>query len=347
MTKRTNSILALAASAIFGGGILLAVEPNSGAAGQNQPAGQSPSGQQGQAAQQSGQASEQAGQQADQQILQELQKIAQDPQSAPDKLFLLNSAIDSMTEVELSQQAQQKAQNDQVKQLAQHLIQDHQQMNQKLQQTAQQLGVQIPQSLPRMKQEEIRIKSSLSAREFEQHYVAGMNASHAKDVACFEAASALSQNPQVKQFATESLPKLREHRQMARQSAMALGIRLHDSDEAVPAGAHLHGDASDANPATPQRGAGADDPARTGTGTGSETSGQRSSSGSSGSSTGSSGSGTGSSGSGTGSSGSGTGSSGSGTGSSGSGTGSSGTGTGSSGSGSGSSGTGTSGNTGK
>jgi putative membrane protein len=294
-------MLAIAASTIFGANILLAVEPNPGAgAGQN---AQQP----GQAGQKSGQAGEQAGQQAgqqaDQQVLQELQKLAQDPQTAPDKLFLLNAALDSMCEVELSQQAQQKAQSDQVKQLAQHLIQDHQQMNQRLQQTAQQLGVQIPQSLTRMKQEEIRVLASLSSREFEQHYVANMNAGHAKDIACFEAASSLSQNPQVKQFATEFLPKLREHRQMVRQSETALGMNL-QGDEAIPAGAHLRGTGSDANQGTtPRTGSGTDDASKNGggagsSGTGNGSTGQRSSGGA-----GSSGSGAGSTGTGTGSSG--------------------------------------------
>jgi putative membrane protein len=142
--------------------------------------------------------------------------------------------------VQLSEQAQQKAQSDQVKQIAQRFVQDHERMNQQLKQVAQQLGVQVPQTLPSMKQEELQIFSSLSGKEFDQHYVAHMNAMHAHDVAAFEGTSSLSQNAPVKQFATENLPTLQQHYQMVRQVAQGFGISTQGAD-ATPAGAHLPG----------------------------------------------------------------------------------------------------------
>ncbi len=180
----------------------------------------------------------------DQQIKSQLTSIAQDPSTAPDKLFILNSAIDSQCEVNLSQIAQSRSSDPQVQKLAARMIQDHDTLNQRLQQTGQELGVQVPQSVPSMKYQEAQIFSSLSGKTLDQQYLADMNASHAKAIACFEAASTLSQNPRVKQLATETLPTLHEHRRMVQQVASSMGINFRQGDEAMPAGAHMRGDNS-------------------------------------------------------------------------------------------------------
>jgi putative membrane protein len=190
--------------------------------------------------------SQQQGQQADQQIMRQLQQIQQSPEMAGDKLFVLGAAIDNMFEMQFSQQAAQKAQNPEVKKLAQMLMQDHQQVGQKLQQVAQQLQVQAPQGLPSMKQHEIQILASLPSEQFDKAYVAKMVETHAKGVACFANQTSLAQDEQVKQFASRTLPKLREHQQHVMRTAQAIGLNPQDGD-AVQAGARQTGNATDSN----------------------------------------------------------------------------------------------------
>ncbi|HWE03472.1 MAG TPA: DUF4142 domain-containing protein [Tepidisphaeraceae bacterium] len=191
------------------------------------------------------------GQQADQSALQQVKQWAQDPQTACDKLFLLHAAVDSMWEVQLSQQAEQKSQDPKIKALAQRLIQDHQQLNQKLEQVAQRLNVRVPQSLPAMKQEELQIFAALPAQEYDKAYINQLHIGHHMDVAAFHGASETAKNEQVKEFAAANLPTLKEHLQMVKQEAVALGLAS-DADEAQPAGAHIPANgAQNANSNTP------------------------------------------------------------------------------------------------
>jgi len=182
-----------------------------------------------------------SGQQSDQSINQQIQQFAQDPKTACDKLFVLKSAIDNQFEIQLAQQAQQKAQSQQVKDLAQRISQDHQEALQKLQPVAQQLGVQLPQGLPMMKQQEIQIFTSLPSDKFEKQYICMMQAAHARDVTAFQGVAQLSEDQQVKQFAQQVLPKLQEHARAIDQCAVAMGLPGSNYGEAQPAGGRLQG----------------------------------------------------------------------------------------------------------
>jgi predicted outer membrane protein len=239
MVNKFHSLLALAASATMGAGVLVAETPaqqtldNHNAREAIPPAGPGST------------ATPDQAMQTDQLIAQQLNAISQDPTTAPDKLFVLNSAIDSMDEVRLSQTIEDRSTDQQVKQLAQHMITDHEALNSKLAQTAQELGVVLPRTLPSMKNQEAEIFAALPAKTIDQQYLAEMNAGHAKTIACFEAASTLSQNPRVRQLASDALPTLHEHRKMVQQVANSMGINFRQGNEAIPAGAELR--ASDQN----------------------------------------------------------------------------------------------------
>jgi len=180
---------------------------------------------------------------ADRMITDQLRQFAQDPRTAGDKLFVLNAAMGNQEEVEFSRQAVQKAQNPEVKRVAQHILDDHQKAQQQLQPVAQQLGVQLPSSLPEDKQQMIQIISSLPADQFEKHYVAAMQADHAKEIIKFRACSQLLQNDQAKQYAQQQLPALQSHYEQVQQAAVALG--LPGGNEAIPAAGHIGGGMGD------------------------------------------------------------------------------------------------------
>ena len=222
---RKSSIVTLAASLLLGGAYMVLA--------QQEPAGQPPAAQ--------SDLARGGGQQVDQSINQQIQQFAQDPNTACDKLFVLMSGIENQFEVQLAQQAQQKAQSQQVKDVAQRIVQDHQEALQKLQPIAQQLGVQLPQQLPAFKQEEIQIFTALPSDKFEKQFICMMQAGHAKAVTEYQGVAQLSDNDQVKQFAQQCLPKLKQHAQTIEQAAVAMGLPSSNYSEAQPAGGRLQG----------------------------------------------------------------------------------------------------------
>jgi putative membrane protein len=225
MNRPTHRVIALAAATLLGGGIMAMAADPAQSGGANNAMDQTVVG---------------ATAQPGKQLTDELRQFAQDPQTAPDKLFLLTAAVDNMCEIQLSQQAVQHAQSDKVKDLAQHMIQDHTQLGQKAQPVAQAIGVQLPSGIPEMRQAEIDVYAALPGKTFDEQFLAHMAAAHDKAIASFEAAASLSQNAQVKQFASDALPTLRMHRDMVMQTASTLGINLGASD-ASPAAAHIPG----------------------------------------------------------------------------------------------------------
>jgi putative membrane protein len=64
---------------------------------------------------------------------------------------------------------------------------------------------------------------SLSGTEFERAYVSQMVQDHGKSVQKFEKASQSLQDQELKQFASDTLPKLREHHHMAQQLVGKIG----------------------------------------------------------------------------------------------------------------------------
>ncbi|HEX8916029.1 MAG TPA: DUF4142 domain-containing protein [Humisphaera sp.] len=193
-------------------------------------------------------------QQVDQQVKQQMMQIQQSPQGALDKLFVLQAGMGGMFEVAFAQQAQQKSQDPQVKQLAQQILQDHQQANQKLMPVAQALGVQLPQGLDSMHAQKLQTYAALDAKDYDKKFVCHNNEDHAKDVEAFKTAAATAQNPQVKQFAAETLPKLVEHHRMIQQVGQKLGVV--QPGDAMPASGKMPADHGAPQGVTPRGDAG-------------------------------------------------------------------------------------------
>jgi len=237
MTQRRGFLNTIAALAIAGGGFCFAQQPDPNRAGAG--AGAAAAAHDSPAGAAAGHDAA-AGKQVDQQIDQQLQKIQQQKDNmAGDRLFVLNTAIGNQFEMSLAQMAQQKSQDQQVKQLAQRILQDHQQASQQLQQVAQKLQVDLPQGLPSMKQQELQIIGGMESKMFDQKFVSCMDEHHAKDVTCFRNTAQTAQSPDVKQFASQTLPKLQEHWQLTKRTATAVG--LPSEMEAQPAGNRIEG----------------------------------------------------------------------------------------------------------
>lgn len=143
--------------------------------------------------------------------------------SATDRQFVMKAAQGGKMEVELAQLGVEQASSEAVKNFAQRLVTDHTNANQELMQIASRKGVQIPEaSMNKNKDKEkfAKMQGAAFDRAFMQHMVKD----HQKDIAMFEKESNSGSDPDVKAFASKTLPTLREHLEQARSVASSVGV---------------------------------------------------------------------------------------------------------------------------
>lgn len=132
-----------------------------------------------------------------------------------DSEFVVEAASSSMMEVELGQLAVQKASSQEVKNFAQKIVDDHSTANEKLKQIAQQKNIALPNGISNDHRSHIDDLREKSGREFDNEYMDLMVKEHKDDVDKFEDAVNDLNDNELKSWANETLPKLREHRQEA------------------------------------------------------------------------------------------------------------------------------------
>lgn len=146
--------------------------------------------------------------------------------SKKDQKFIKDAATGGKEEVALGNFAAQRASNPQVKQFAQRMVNDHSKANDQLMQLVNNKGVDLSMNKDKTDKKIQDIKNKLSkyqGADFDKHYMDMMVKDHQKDVHEFEQASKDAQDPQVKSFATQTLPTLQEHLQLAEQIKAKLG----------------------------------------------------------------------------------------------------------------------------
>jgi putative membrane protein len=120
-------------------------------------------------------------------------------------------------EVELGKMAEQKASSDAVKSFGKRMMKDHKQASEQLESIADRLGVTLPNKVNAKDQATKARLEKFSGNEFDQAYMRDMVKDHTKDVAEFQKASSTLSNPDVKNFAEQTLPTLQSHLKEARQ----------------------------------------------------------------------------------------------------------------------------------
>lgn len=132
--------------------------------------------------------------------------------------FIEDQLEDGQAEVNLGKLAAERASNAEVKAFAQMMVRDHQIAGDELKQAATATNVQVnppaePDGDHKDAQEEL---AKLSGPEFDRKYMNKMVDEHEEAVSEVEK-KADSENAQVRQWATKTLPKLREHLAQAKQ----------------------------------------------------------------------------------------------------------------------------------
>jgi predicted outer membrane protein len=125
--------------------------------------------------------------------------------------FVNQAANSDLFEIQSSQLAQSKTQDSRVREFAQHMVQDHTQASEKLKAAAQSMTV--PTSLDQEHAKMLQQLQEASGTEFTRNYVQMQFMGHQKAVALFDSYAQSGDNPQLKQFAEQTVPTLRTHLQ--------------------------------------------------------------------------------------------------------------------------------------
>jgi putative membrane protein len=135
--------------------------------------------------------------------------------SAATKKFVDNAAITDMFEIKAGQLAQQKAPDSAYKDFAQMTIEDHTKTSDELKGMAPKFGIELPQQLDKTHQAAIDKLNAQSGAAFERAYKIDQVRGHREAIAMFERYARSGDNPDLKKWASQTLPTLHKHLQHA------------------------------------------------------------------------------------------------------------------------------------
>jgi putative membrane protein len=142
--------------------------------------------------------------------------------SKADKKFVDKAAMGGMAEVATGQLASQQASNDQIKQFGQMMVTDHSKANDQLKQIASAKGIAIPASDPKSDKEMAKLQGK-TGPAFDKAYVKTEVKDHTATIKLFQKEANNGSDPDLKKFASDTLPTLQMHADKAAQLASAMG----------------------------------------------------------------------------------------------------------------------------
>jgi putative membrane protein len=154
--------------------------------------------------------------------------------SRGDANFIREAAKGGHMEVQIGQTARDRASNADVKSFGERLVKDHSEVNEKLAQLASQKGVNLAKDVDKNTAHDhgkiVMELEQKSGADFDREFIKHALKDHKKDISKFEKASRDSEDSDVRSFAINTLPKLREHQLEAERLARFLGIEVNVSE---------------------------------------------------------------------------------------------------------------------
>lgn len=133
-----------------------------------------------------------------------------------DQTFVTKAAQSNMAEIELSKLALEKAESPQVREYAQRMVTDHTKASEELKTLAQKNNLQVPQELDSKHHKAMEKLQKEEGSSFDKAYTQQMKKDHEEAVKLFESASRSTElNPELRSFASKTLPTLQEHDRVA------------------------------------------------------------------------------------------------------------------------------------
>ncbi|AOJ33298.1 DUF4142 domain-containing protein [Burkholderia metallica] len=150
-------------------------------------------------------------------------RIAKAPQGG-DAEFVDKAAMAGQAEMQASQLALKQAQSPAVRAFAQRMVTDHGKANARLNEIAARKGMK-PQ-VEQIQDPDVEALRGKSGHDFDVAYVAAVGpAAHRKAVALFEGEARDGRDPQLRAFASATLPTLRHHLSMAQALERKVGAQ--------------------------------------------------------------------------------------------------------------------------
>jgi putative membrane protein len=140
-----------------------------------------------------------------------------------DSTFLMNAAQGGMAEVQLGKLASEKAAGADVKAFGQQMVQDHSKANNELKSVAAKQGMTVPTTLMPKDQALMMKLQGESGEQFDQTYVRAMVKDHEEDIKEFQKEVKNGADPQVKDFASRTLPVLESHLEKIKSIQAGMG----------------------------------------------------------------------------------------------------------------------------
>lgn len=132
--------------------------------------------------------------------------------------FIMEAASGGMMEVQLGNLAKDNAKSEEVKQFGERMVRDHSKANDELKDIAQKDNITLPDKLMEKHQKMVDKFSKMSGEQFDKAYMRMMVQDHRDDVEKFEKASKNESNGEVKNWVKKTLPVLKYHLQLAKET---------------------------------------------------------------------------------------------------------------------------------
>ena len=134
----------------------------------------------------------------------------------PDQPFLSEAARGNMLEVELGRLAASHAEHSSVKDFGRHMVDDHTKIEGDMKGLAERKGVTLPTRLTATQKKTVDRLTKLHGSEFDRAYMSAMVEDHSKDAAKFQDEASKAADPDVKSFASSTLPTIQQHLEQAK-----------------------------------------------------------------------------------------------------------------------------------
>jgi putative membrane protein len=128
--------------------------------------------------------------------------------------FVMQASASGLAEVAMAKLAQTQSADAAVKKFANQMVEDHTSANRELESLAKKYLLKIAKEADKERQQTIERLSKLKGGDFDRLYVNTMVKSHTASKELFQAQSLRGQNPDLKEFATRTLPVIEHHLKM-------------------------------------------------------------------------------------------------------------------------------------
>jgi putative membrane protein len=132
--------------------------------------------------------------------------------------FMKEAASGGLMEVELGKVAVQKGSHQRVKEFGKRMQADHSKANDQLKKIAAKKDVELPTEPSGEHKSTMDKLTKLSGAEFDREYMEAMVDDHKEDIEKFQTQADKGKDPDVKKFASDNLPILKKHLELAQST---------------------------------------------------------------------------------------------------------------------------------